>query len=115
MQKHKPLVKPMIVTTTDSFKFIISILGPFYANERTNDALNLRFMLKPNEENMLSWFKLKKDDSLFLDGGFHDLIDFLNDIGISTKFSAFFFLLKRAMSLAWSRRSDRRLSLSTLD
>lgn len=56
MHKHKPLIKPMIVTATDSY--IISISGPaFYAYDRNNDALNLRFMLKSDEENMLSWFE----------------------------------------------------------
>lgn len=56
MHKHKPLVKLMIVIATDSY--IISIPGPtFYAYDRNNDALNLRFMLKSDEENMLSWFE----------------------------------------------------------
>lgn len=44
----------MIVAATDGY--IISILGPFYANGRNNDASILKYMLKSNEENMLSWF-----------------------------------------------------------
>lgn len=85
MHKHRPLVKPMVVTATDGY--IISILGPFFANGRNNDASILKYMVKSNEENLLQWFK--KDDILILDRGFRDSIEFLNDIGFCTKFPAF--------------------------
>ena len=75
-------MKAMVVTATDGY--IISILGPFYANGQNNDASILKYMVKTNEENMLSWFK--KNDILILDRG---SIDFLNEIGFSTKFPAF--------------------------
>ena len=55
LHKHRPLVKAMVVTATDGY--IISILGPFYANGQNNDASILKYMVKTNEENMLSWFK----------------------------------------------------------
>ena len=75
----------MVVTATDGY--IISILGPFFANGRNNDASILKYMVKSNEENLLQWFK--KDDILILDRGFRDSIEFLNDIGFCTKFPAF--------------------------
>ena len=54
LHKHKPLVKAMVVTATDGY--IISILGPFYANGQNNEASILKYMVKTNEKTMLSWF-----------------------------------------------------------
>lgn len=60
----------MVVTATDGY--IISILGPFFANGRNNDASILKYMVKSNEENLLQWFK--KDDIRIVDRGFRDSI-----------------------------------------
>lgn len=74
----------MIVAATDGY--IISILGPFYANGRNNDASILKYMLKSNEENRICYPGLKKMTFSFSTGA---SIDFLNDIGFSTKFPAY--------------------------
>lgn len=74
----------MIVAATDGY--IISILGPFYANGRNNDASILKYMLKSNEENRICYPGLKKMTFSF---STEASIDFLNDIGFSTKFPAF--------------------------
>lgn len=74
MHKHRPLVKPMVITATDGYIIRLSILGLFFANGRNNDASILKYMVKSNKENLLQWFK--KDDILILDRGFHDSIEF---------------------------------------
>lgn len=51
----------------------------------------------------------KKGDSLFLNEGFRDLIDFLNDIGISTKSSAFLVQNKNSFVLNSKIHRDLRL------
>lgn len=48
MHKHRPLIKPMMVVTTTGY--IVSILGPYLADGKNNDARILQHMIKTNTE-----------------------------------------------------------------
>lgn len=85
MHKHRPLVKPMIVTSSDGY--ILSIIGPYLADGKNNDASIVQHMMKSNDENMMKWFR--KDDILILDRGFRDALDFLHEVGFQTESPAF--------------------------
>ena len=85
MHKHRPLLKPMVVTSTDGY--ILSILGPYLADGKNNDASIVQHMMRSNEENMMEWFK--KEDILILDRGFRDAEEFLNECGFRTESPAF--------------------------
>lgn len=52
MHKNRPLVKPMMVTTTDGY--ILGVIGPFYADGKNNDASILENMITSNSENMMA-------------------------------------------------------------
>ncbi|CAG2205759.1 unnamed protein product [Mytilus edulis] len=85
MHKHRPLLKPMVVTSTDGY--ILSILGPYLADGKNNDASIVQHMMRSNDENMMKWFK--KDDILILDRGFRDALEFLHACGFQTESPAF--------------------------
>ncbi|CAC5373715.1 unnamed protein product [Mytilus coruscus] len=51
--KGRPLVKPMIVCTTTGY--YVSVLGPYLADYRNNDASILTHMLKTNVEEIRDW------------------------------------------------------------
>ncbi|CAF1625042.1 unnamed protein product [Rotaria magnacalcarata] len=65
MHKHHNLLKPMIITTTDGY--ILSVLGPYFADYKNNDASIIKYCLMNNEQDMLSWFK--DDDIMIVDRG----------------------------------------------
>uniref|UniRef100_K1RAW0 DDE Tnp4 domain-containing protein n=1 Tax=Magallana gigas TaxID=29159 RepID=K1RAW0_MAGGI len=50
MHKHRPLVKPMMVVTTTGY--IVSVLGPYLADSKNNDASILRHMIYHNAEEL---------------------------------------------------------------
>ncbi|XP_062620784.1 uncharacterized protein LOC134282405, partial [Saccostrea cucullata] len=83
--KHRPLVKPMMVVTTTGY--IISVLGPYLADAKNNDASILRHMILHNTEEMKSW--LKEDDVFVVDRGFRDVGDVLGDLGIQMEMPSF--------------------------
>ena len=85
MHKHRPLVKPMMVVTTTGY--IVSVLGPYLANSKNNDASILNHMVKTNTEEINTW--LHEDDILVVDRGFRDSADMLNDIGIHMQMPSF--------------------------
>ncbi|CAC5423661.1 unnamed protein product [Mytilus coruscus] len=68
--KGRALVKPMIVCTTTGY--YVSVLGPYLADYRNNDASILTHMLKTNVEEIRDW--VNEEDILFLDRGFRDAI-----------------------------------------
>ncbi|CAC5404613.1 unnamed protein product [Mytilus coruscus] len=53
--KGRPLVKPMIVCTTTGY--YVSVLGPYLADYRNNDASILTHMLKTNVEEIRDWIR----------------------------------------------------------
>ncbi|CAF4659356.1 unnamed protein product, partial [Rotaria sp. Silwood2] len=66
MHKHRNLVKPMILTTTDGY--ILCSLGTFFSDYKNNDASILKHCLYTNEQDIIHW--LHKDDILIVDRGF---------------------------------------------
>ncbi|XP_061176014.1 uncharacterized protein LOC133184966 [Saccostrea echinata] len=85
MHKHRPLVKPMMVVTTTGY--IISVLGPYLADSKNNDASILKHIILHNTEEMKSW--LKEDDVFVVDRGFRDTGDVLEDLGIQMEMPSF--------------------------
>ncbi|CAC5387948.1 unnamed protein product [Mytilus coruscus] len=83
--KGRPLVKPMIVCTTTGY--YVSVLGPYLADYRNNDASILTHMLKTNVEEIRDW--VNEEDIFVLDRGFRDAIPLLEDLGIQAEMPRF--------------------------
>ena len=86
LHKHRPLVKPMMIVSTTGY--IVSVLGPYLADTKNNDANILTHIMKNNIEQIRNW--VRKDDVFVVDRGFRDSIDLLEDLGIQTEMPAFF-------------------------
>lgn len=85
MHKNRPLVKPMIIVSTTGY--IISILGPYLADHKNNDAGILKHNLKTNMESMNNW--IQPGDVMIVDRGFRDATDVLEDLGVKTEMPKF--------------------------
>ncbi|XP_056022083.1 uncharacterized protein LOC125673390 [Ostrea edulis] len=85
MHKHRPLIKPMMVVTTSGY--IVSVLGPYLADSKNNDANILKHMICHNAEELRNW--LQEDDVFVVDRGFRDAQDVLEDLGIRMEMPAF--------------------------
>ncbi|XP_062615097.1 uncharacterized protein LOC134276823 [Saccostrea cucullata] len=69
----------VIVSTTG---YIISVLGPYFADQKNNDASILKHNIQSNMENIKDW--LHQEDVLLVDRGFRDSISFLDSLGANT-------------------------------
>ena len=76
LHKGRPLVKPMVVTSTDGY--FLTVLGPYLA--RNNDATILNHMLYTNVDDLKGWFH--EEDVFIVDRGFRDSLDVLEEMGI---------------------------------
>ena len=76
LHKHRPLIKPMMIVATDGY--IVSAIGPYYADWRNNDANITDHLLRTNQEDILKW--LKANDTLVVDRGFRDVLDFVRSL-----------------------------------
>ncbi|XP_033726743.1 uncharacterized protein LOC117316313 [Pecten maximus] len=85
MHKNRPLVKPMMYVTTTGY--IVSVLGPYLADYKNNDANILKHNVKGNMENLTEW--IKEEDVMVVDRGFRDSIDMLTEMGIHTEMPRF--------------------------
>ncbi|XP_052099022.1 uncharacterized protein LOC127733747 [Mytilus californianus] len=85
MHKNRPLVKPMIIVSSTGY--ILSILGPYLADHKNNDAGILKHNLKTNMENMNEW--IQPGDVLIVDRGFRDASEMLDDFGIQAEMPKF--------------------------
>jgi len=85
MHKNRPLVKPMMYVTTTGY--IVSVLGPYLADFKNNDANILKHNIKGNMENLTDW--IKEEDVMVVDRGFRDSIDMLTEMGIHTEMPRF--------------------------
>jgi hypothetical protein len=74
----------MVVTTSG---YILSVIGPYMADSKNNDAQILTHMIRSNVEEMRSW--LKEGDTFIVDRGFRDCADVLADIGIRMEMPCF--------------------------
>ncbi|CAF1585446.1 unnamed protein product [Didymodactylos carnosus] len=85
LHKGKPLVKPMLITTTTGY--IVACMGPYFADYKNNDAEITKHILCHNKENIAKW--LRKGDILVIDRGFRDALDYLHLLGYQTHMPAF--------------------------
>ncbi|XP_061180161.1 uncharacterized protein LOC133188674 [Saccostrea echinata] len=83
--KNRPLVKPMVIVSTTGY--IISVLEPYFADQKNNDASILKHNIQSNMENIKDW--LHQEDVLVVDRGFRDSISFLDSLGIRCQMPAF--------------------------
>ncbi|XP_053388533.1 uncharacterized protein LOC128551660 [Mercenaria mercenaria] len=81
VHKKRPLVKPM------TSGYIVSVLGPYLANGKNNDANILNSILEQNVEEMKTW--VRRGDVFVVDRGFKDSLGVLKDIGIEAKMPSF--------------------------
>ncbi|CAF4651087.1 unnamed protein product [Rotaria sp. Silwood2] len=94
MHKGRPLVKTMMIVSTDGY--IVSMLGPYFADYKNNDAEITKNIIYNNKEDILDW--LKPNDVLVVDRGFRDALDDLHKFGFKTKMPCF--LADRMLRLA---------------
>ena len=85
MHKNRPLVKPMMVVGSDGY--ILSVFGPYFANEKNNDAEITKHCFVSNSEDINSW--LKPNDVFIVDRGFRDAVTFLEERGLKVHMPAF--------------------------
>lgn len=85
MHKGRPLVKPMVIVTTTGY--YVSVLGPYFADNKNNDASILNHILKNNIEEIKQW--VKTSDIFVVDRGFRDSVELLSHLGIQAEIPAF--------------------------
>ena len=85
MHKGRPLVKSMVIVSTTGY--YISILGPYYADSKNNDASVFNHIINNNVEEIKSW--VKPSDIFVVDRGFRDSLQLLKDLGIQTEIPVF--------------------------
>lgn len=85
VHKGKPLLKPMMLVATDGY--ILTVLGPYLADEKNSDAKITEHMLNSNVKDIIDWFE--EDDVLVVDRGFRDAVDILKDFGINAQMPHF--------------------------
>ena len=81
----KPLVKPMMIVSTD--EYIVSVIGPYFADSKNNDAKTTKSIIYSNKDDMLDW--LAPGDVTVVDRGFRDSLNDLNRCGDGTKMPKF--------------------------
>ncbi|XP_053378556.1 uncharacterized protein LOC123541039 [Mercenaria mercenaria] len=74
----------VVVTTTGYF---VTIVGPFFADSKNNDAAILNHMLRSNTEDIRNFVKEK--DIIVVDRGFRDSVSLLEDLGLRAEMPAF--------------------------
>ncbi|XP_053393255.1 uncharacterized protein LOC123531130 [Mercenaria mercenaria] len=74
IHKGRPLVKPMVVVTTTGY--FVTIVGPFFADSKNNDAAILNHMLRSNTEDIRNFVKEK--DIFVVDRGFRDSVSLIS-------------------------------------
>ncbi|KAH3783932.1 hypothetical protein DPMN_161882 [Dreissena polymorpha] len=85
MHKGRPLVKPMVIVTTSGY--FISVIGPYLANSKNNDASILHHIIKINIEEIKNW--VKENDIFVVDRGFRDATSLLEELGIHAQMPSF--------------------------
>lgn len=85
IHKGRPLIKPMLITTTTGY--IVSCMGPYFADYKNNDAEITKHIIYNNKESIVEW--LEKGDILVVDRGFRDALDYLHLMGYQTHMPAF--------------------------
>lgn len=102
MHKGKPLVKPILIVTTTGY--IVSYLGPYFADYKNNDAEITKHIIYNNKENIRQW--LQEGDILVVDRGFRDALDYLHKFKYQTFMPAF--LAKNAKQFSTQTANETR-------
>ena len=74
----------VVVTTTGYF---VTVLGPYLADCKNNDAAILKHMFNTNVEDIKEW--VQDDDIFVVDRGFRDSLELLDDLGIKAQMPSF--------------------------
>jgi hypothetical protein len=90
LHKGRPLIKPMMIVATDGY--IVSAIGPYYADWRNNDVNITNHLFRTNQEDILSW--LRAGDTLVVDRVFRDILDFVRSLGFNI-YAIFSFKIKK--------------------
>ncbi|CAF2529584.1 unnamed protein product [Rotaria sp. Silwood2] len=85
MHKYRHLVKPMVITITNGY--ILNVFGPFFGDDKINDANIIKHCLLNNEQDILKW--LHDDDIILLDRGFRDAIPTIQVLGFRVSMPSF--------------------------
>ena len=75
----------MIITSTSGY--IVSILGPYFADSKNSDASILNHILRSNLDDIRQW--VQEDDIFVVDRGFRDSLSLLEDLGITAQMPKF--------------------------
>ncbi|CAF4615315.1 unnamed protein product [Rotaria socialis] len=67
--------------------YIISAIGPYLANARSNDASITKHIMLNNREGIIDW--LEPNAVLIVDRGFRDSLPLLNNLGYKTYMPTF--------------------------
>ncbi|WAR19622.1 hypothetical protein MAR_001460 [Mya arenaria] len=103
VHKKRSLVKPMMIVSTSGY--IVSVLGPFLADGKNNDASILNTVLENNVEMVKDW--VHNGDIFVVDRGFRDSLDVLEKMGIDAKMPSF--LPKGNKQLGTTEANESRL------
>lgn len=85
LHKGRPLIKPMIIVSTTGY--FITILGPYLADHKNNDASILTHIIHNNIEDIKNW--VEENDIFIVDRGFRDSLELLEDLGIKAEMPCF--------------------------
>ena len=77
IHKNRPLIKPMMICTTDGF--IVSTMGPYLADVHNNDASITNRLLRTNQEGICDW--MRSGDVVVVDRGFRDILPLFQSLG----------------------------------
>ncbi|KAK3102527.1 hypothetical protein FSP39_011968 [Pinctada imbricata] len=75
----------MVICTTTGY--FISVIGPYFADSKNNDASILNHIIKSNVQSIREW--VHESDVFIVDRGFRDSLDMLEDLGIKAKMPCF--------------------------
>lgn len=85
MQKHRHLVKPMMIVSTTGY--IVAAIGPYLADGKNSDAKILNHILATYVQEIKLW--IKEDDIMIVDCGFLDSAGVLSELGINMEMPSF--------------------------
>ncbi|CAF3491531.1 unnamed protein product [Rotaria socialis] len=85
LHKHRHLVKPMMITPSTGY--ILTIIEPFLADGKKNDASIAKNILYNNDQAILNW--LHDDDIIMIDRGFRDAVKTIEMFGFHAAMSRF--------------------------
>ena len=102
-QKHDNLIKPGLMVAPNGY--ILDVHGPYFSDNRNNDAAMLNNELQDDGKGYTDWFK--NGDIFILDRGYRDSGPILEQLGILMKMPPF--LEKNRKQFSTEEANDSRL------